>query len=180
MKIVKPLKKNKSVFDIILYGSIANGAHTPHDVDIAVIFHCGSLKEQLEVVQNMKKQMKVFGTVDCKALLWDELFAVSNFSRSGIFLEGISLFSGKQFSQKIGFVCSVLFVYMLKNKKHSEKVKFNYILAGRNGKGMIERLQGKHVAPGVVEIPIKHSLEFEEVLKLHKIDYEMKKILVEE
>jgi predicted nucleotidyltransferase len=179
MKILKPFKKKNDLFDIILYGSAVKGAYKARDLDIVIIFRFGSLRSRLAVVQDVKKKMKSFGTVDCKGILWEELFDKANFARVGILLEGISLIDGKAFSQKIGFVGSVLFVYNLRDKSHAQKVNFNYVLAGRNGKGMIEQLLGRHVAPGVVEIPVQYSLEFEDVLKLHRINYHAKRVLVE-
>jgi len=83
-------------------------------------------------------------------------------------------------SSKIGFLGFSLFVYNLKDKTHTEKVKFNYVLSGRGSEGMVKKLNGVHLAPGAVQIPIKNSLEFEEVLKLHKVEYSKKNVLVED
>ncbi len=43
---------------------------------------------------------------------------------------------------------------------------------------MVERLGGKHLAPGVVQIPISTSFEFEELLKFHALSYTKKLALV--
>ena len=107
------------------------------------------------------------------------MFQKEFFARSGIFLEGISLIDNKPFATKIDFTSSFIFIYSLKNKTHTEKVKFNYVLSGRNKPGMIKKLKGKHLAPGVIEIPANKSLEFEELLKLHKINYNTKGILMQ-
>ena len=171
-------KKDKTIFDIVLYGSAVKGKTKPADIDIAVIFRQGKLKERLEKIQVIKKKIKL-EKIDVKGILWEELFQEEFFGRSGIFLEGISLFNGKPFSYKIGFEGFAIFIYNLSGKSHAEKVKFNYVLSGRNRIGMTKRLDGKHLAPGVIQIPIKNSLEFEEVLQKHNINYYKKNFLVE-
>ena len=145
---------------------------------MVVIFTHGSLKERLNKLQSLKKKLKSVEKLHMEGILWQDLFKPEFFARSGIFLEGISLFDGKPFAQKIDFTGHSLFIYTLKNKTHTDKVKFNYILAGRNNKGMIEKLEGKHLAPGVVQIPIKNSLEFEDVLKKNEISFERKDVLL--
>ena len=153
-----------------------------------MIFKTLPLKERLLVVQELKRKLTlaikntVKGDIkiDMKGILWQELFEYSFFGRTGIIWEGISLLTGKLFAEKIGFLSSALFIYDLQDKSHTEKVKINYILKGRNkGLGMVQKLQGKHLAPGVVEIPAGYALEFEEVLKKQKIRFVRRNILVQ-
>ena len=176
---LSPEKKDKTIFDIVLYGSSVKGKIKPGDVDIAVIFRGGTLKERLAKIQDIKKKINLSLKVDIKGILLEELFQEEFFGRSGIFLEGISIFDSKPFSHKISFESFSLFIYNLKDKSHTEKVKFNYVLSGRNDIGMVKRLEGKHLAPGVVEMPVKNSLEFEEVLKKHDVKFTKKNVLVE-
>ena len=168
-------EKDENIFDIVLYGSSVKGKNRPNDVDLLVIFKSGSLKERLDRIQSIKKKIDM--SVDIKGILWEELFQPEFFARTGVFLEGVSVFDEKKFARKIGFEGSVMFFYNLKDKTHSEKVKFNYVLSGRNSKGLIETLEGKHLAPGVVEIPIDKSLEFEEVLKRYSIRFTKRSML---
>lgn len=172
-------KKDKTIFDLVLYGSAVKGKFKPHDIDLVVIFKEGTLKERLDKIQLIKKKIKSEKKIDLKGILWEELFQEQFFGRSGIFLEGISIFDGRSFSCKIGYQSFVLFFYNLKNKPHTEKVKFNYVLSGRDGSGIVEKLEGEHLAPGLIQMPVKNSLEFEEVLKRHQINYSQKKILVQ-
>tara|TARA_Y100000310_G_C20631908_1_gene789111 strand:- start:1040 stop:1597 length:558 start_codon:yes stop_codon:yes gene_type:complete len=172
-------KKDTSIFDIVVYGSMVKNKQSPSDVDIAVIFKEGSLKQRLNKIQLLKKKITFEGKVDIKGILWEDLFKEEFFARSGIFLEGISIFDLKPFAQKIDCKGASLFIYNLKNKTHTEKVKFNYILAGRNTKGIISLLEGNHLAPGVIQIPMRNSLEFEEILHKQKVTFEKKNVLVQ-
>ena len=174
-KSLKNEKKDQTIFDIVIFGSAVKGKSRPNDIDIMVIFREGKLKERLNQIQKIKKKIKI--KVDLKGILWEELFQKEFFGRTGIFLEGISLFDGQSFSKKIGFLPSVIFLYNLKDKTHNEKVKFNYLLSGRGTQGMVKRLGGKHLSPGVIEIPIKNSSEFEEILKDNGIKYSKREVL---
>jgi predicted nucleotidyltransferase len=176
-KCLKSERKNKNIFDIVVYGSSVKGKNKPRDIDLAVIFRTGQLEERLNQVQKIKRKINDEKNIDIKAILLEDLFKQEFFARAGIFLEGISLFDGKKFANKIDFNSSVLFVYALKDKTHTEKVKFNYLLKGRNAKGILEFMQGKHISPGVAEIPYEQSLEFEDILKRQGIKYKKTEIL---
>jgi len=102
-------KKDNSIFDIVLYGSSVKGKSNPSDVDIAVIFRHGSLKDRLEKIREIKKKIKLKNKLDMKGLLLEDLFKPDFFARSGIFLEGISIFDGTYFCEKIGFSGCVFF-----------------------------------------------------------------------
>jgi len=166
---LKDYRKEKNIFDMVVYGSSS-------DTEIAVIFKVGVLKDRLAKVQEIKKKIK-FGKV--KGFLFDELFQEQFFGRSELFLEGVSIFDGKPFSHKIDFEGFALFVYNLRDKTHNEKVKFNYLLSGRNDQGVVEWLEGEHVSPGVVKIPVKNAAEFEEILKKHNVNFFKYNILVQ-
>lgn len=176
---LKSEQKNQNIFDIVLYGSAVKGKLNPRDLDVVVVFRSGSLKERLDEIQKIKTKIKTKITVDIKGILWEELFQEEFFARSGIFLEGISLFSGEPFSKKIGYNSKVLFFYDLQNKNHNEKVKFNYLLSGRKGKGILKKINAIRLTPGVIEVSVEQCLEFEEVLKLHQISYIKKLVLLQ-
>lgn len=167
-------KKDKSIFDIIIYGSSVKGKQTAYDIDILVIFLTGDLRERLEKIQGIKNKLK---KIDMKQILLQELFSSDFFARTGIFIEGISIFRNKPFSETLGFKAYSLFWYSLANMTHTQKVKFNYILAGRDSKGIVTDLHGERLANGAIKIPIQYSLEFEEVLKANTVNYKKKDIL---
>ncbi len=177
-KCLKSELKDRGIFDIVVYGSLVKNKENPNDIDILVIFNEGNLKERLNKIQSIKSKIKTKEKIDIKGILWQELFQDEFFARSGIFLEGISIFTGKPFAERIDFNGFAIFVYNLTNKSHADKVKFNYVLSGRKSEGLIKGLEGKHPAPGVIEIPIKNSLEFENVLKKNNISYFKKEVLI--
>ncbi len=176
---LRQLKKylDSEIFDIILYGSSVKGAARPRDIDVLVVFRKGSLRERLDRLQAMKKGIR--DKVDMKQVLLEELFSAAFLARTGVMLEGVSARTGKPFSESLGFRAYTLFWYSLSGLTHTEKVKFNYVLAGRNSEGVLKSLGAVRLVGGVVKVPISRSLELEEVLKRHRIDYKKKNILEE-
>ena len=185
--ILKKLKKyltserRENIFDIIVFGSLVKGKLTPRDIDVSVIFLQGTLKERLDTIQEIKNRLKtkIDLNIDIKQTLLKELFSPEFLARTGILLEGFSIFNNKKFCQTLGFESFTLFWYNLKALTHTQKVKFNYILSGRNQSGVIDLMKGKRLASGVIKIPIEYSLEFEKILKDNKISYNKKNILEE-
>lgn len=182
-KLKKCLKdeKKEPIFDIIVFGSFVKGKMFPRDIDIMVVFLEGSLRERLDIIQDIKNKVKrkIDINLDMQQCLLKDLFSTEFLARTGILLEGFSIFHNKKFCQILGFDSYTIFWYNLKGLSHTQKIKFNYILAGRNQKGVIELLNGTRLTSGVIKIPIEHSLEFEEILKRNKINYNKKNILEE-
>src|SRR3989344_2810094 len=178
-KYLESEKKDKNIFDIIIYGSFAKEKENPNDIDILVVFLNGELRERLnkiQIIKNKLKELKI--NIDIKQILLKELFSVDFFAKTGIFLEGISIFKNKKFSEIIGFKAYTLFWYSINNLTHTQKVKFNYILAGRNSAiGIIKSLNGERLVNGAIKIPIEKSLEFEVILKKQNINYKKRDIL---
>ncbi len=173
-------KKDKNIFDIIIYGSFVKGKMNANDIDIAIIFLEGTLRERLDKIQAIKSRLskKIDKKLDVKQILLQQLFSSDFLARTGILLEGESVFKNKKFSETLGFKAFSLFWYTLNGLTHTQKVQFNYILAGRNSlKGMLKNLKGERLANGAIKIPIQNSIEFEEILKANKIEYQKKDIL---
>ena len=174
-------EKKENIFDIVVFGSLVKGKLNPRDADILFVFLNGTLKERLNLIQEIKNKLKnkIQIDLDIKQALLKDLFSAEFLARTGILLEGFSIFKNKKFCETLGFHSYALFWYDLKSLNHTEKVKFNYILAGRNQKGVIELFNGARLMSGVVKIPVEHSLEFENILKNNKINYNKKNILEE-
>ncbi|MFH0978855.1 MAG: nucleotidyltransferase domain-containing protein [Candidatus Woesearchaeota archaeon] len=169
------------VFDIVLYGSSVKGKLSPGDIDVLVIFLEGSLRERLDKAQNIKIGLKkiLHQNLDVKQILLKELFSPGFFARTGLFLEGISVLSGKHFCENLGFKSYTLFSWSLNGLTHSEKIRFNYILAGRGSNGVLKEIGGERISSGAAKIPIQNSLSFEEILKANKVAFHKKNILEE-
>ena len=175
-------EKDKTIFDIVIYGSAVKGKEDARDIDILVIFFEGTLKERLDKLQEIKSRLKDVGTetaIDIKQILLKELFSSSFLARTGILLEGVSIFTNKKFCETLGFRSFTLFWYSLKELTHTEKVKFNYILAGRNTKGMINEVNGQKLVNGAIKVPIENSAIMERILKTNNIQYYKKNLLEE-
>lgn len=172
-------KRDEKIFDIVVYGSSVKGKRSPRDVDIAVIFLEGNLHERLDKIQAIKRRLKPLNiAVDIKQVTLKDLFSSEFLARTGILSEGISIFKNKRFSELLGYKPYSIFSYELKGLSHTQKVKFNYILSGRNSmKGVIKELNGERISSGAIKIPIENSIEFEEVLKANKINYKKKDVL---
>jgi len=179
-KLLEYEKKDKTIFDIVIYGSITRENSDPNDIDIAVIFLEGNLRERLDKIQEIKSRIKNLKyKLDIKQMLLKDFFSSEFFARTGIILEGESVFSKKKFSERLGLKAYTLFCYTLENLKHSDKVKFNYILAGRNSEGMLHAVDAKRISSGVVKVPIMKKNTFAKILKENKVPYSEKNILEE-
>jgi len=179
-KLLESEKKNKTIFDIIIYGSVVKGKEKARDIDIMVIFLEGSLRDRLNQIQDIKSKLKkISASIDIKQMLLKDLFSSSFLARTGILLEGFSIFKNKKFCETLGFRSFTLFWYNLGGLSHSQKVKFNYILAGRNTKGILKELGGVRLVNGAVKIPIENSAVFEEILKNNHVNYYKKNIIEE-
>jgi hypothetical protein len=133
---------------------------------------------KLQKVKNKLKN-KIDIILDLKQVLLKELFSPEFMPRTGIFLDGISIFANKPFAETLGFRSYSLFIYNLKNLTHTEKIKFNYAMSGRNSRGLIEELNGQRILSGAIKIPSRNSMEFESILKKYSLDYKMTNILEE-
>jgi len=180
-KCLESEKKDNTIFDIVIYGSALKGKESFSDIDIAVIFLEGNLRERLDKLQAIKQKLNNFreNKIDIKQILLKELFSPAFFAKTGIFLEGESIFNNKKFSEIIGFKPFSLFWYDLSGLNHTEKVKFNYLIAGRKTKGILKELNGQRLTNGVLKMPLSNSYIFEEILNKNKIHYFKKSILEE-
>lgn len=172
-------KKKKLIWDIICYGSSVKGKTNPRDVDVLVIFREGTLKERLDCLQRIKSRLQTVDLViDIQQILLTDLFSPHFFAKTGVLVEGISLFKNKPFAELLGFKAYTLFWYSLENLPHHKKVQFNYILAGRGtNKGLLHEFQSERLVNGAVKVPLTYTIPFENLLKLHHITYKYKYIL---
>ena len=174
-------RKNKDVFDIVIYGSAVKGEVKSRDIDIIVIFLSGEKKERLSKAYEFKEiltELFKYEILDIKEMLVTDFFNPNFLAREGIILEGISLIKNAPMAKLFGFESFSLFSYNLKGISHTQKIKFNYALKGRRNKGILDILYGKSIGLGMILIPINYSREFETFLKEWKISYKEYKLLM--
>jgi len=178
----KKLKLNysKDVFDIVQFGSSVMEGELPNDVDIAVIFHQISLKNQLNESQNIKKQIQnnVDIPVHVKSFDLYSFFNKSNFARESIFF-GKSLIFGDYFSQRFGIYPRIHISYSLKDLKKKDKIRFNYLLSGKGGGyGLLRKYKGILLNPGLIEIFPEYLEIFTEAIKKIISKFEVRRVFL--
>src|SRR3989338_6258390 len=100
MWLKKPaLNYSKDILGIVQFGSSVIEGSKPNDVDIAVIFKCIPLKQQLEESQKIKKQLEKFSQlpVHIKSFDFYSFFNKGNFAKEDILFYGKNLISGDDF-----------------------------------------------------------------------------------
>jgi len=174
----KKYKKNKDLFDIVLYGSVVKGKRRVNDFDVLLIFIHSSLEERVKIVQSFKNNLKL-EKLDIKTINLSELFDKNFLARQGIILEGVSLIDKRPIREKLGFESFGLFKIETKNLSNTKKVKFSYSLNGRREeKGFLKKVEGEKISQQIIQIPIKNLDLFKEYLENLKINYKLKQILV--
>jgi predicted nucleotidyltransferase len=173
----KTYRKNKNLFDIVLYGSNVKGKREANDWDIIFIFLNLPLKDRLNITQEFKEGLNL-KNLDIKSINIGELFDKTFLARQGIFLEGISLLDKKPLREKLGFKSFELFVLKEKNLPNLKKVQLSYALNGRKkGEGFLKKIQGEKISQKTFIIPIENSSLFEDFLEKWDIDYSSKHFL---
>lgn len=174
----KKFVKKNNIFDIVLYGSATKGKSRARDMDILIIFINEPLRNRTNISQEFKEILtQKIPNLDIKTINLSELFQKEFLARQSILIEAISLIDNKSISEKLGFQGHTIFTYQLKNLNHNEKTKFTYALIGRNSPGILKKLKAKKLGKGVVQIPIKDSITFEEFLIKWNLTYQSQNIL---
>lgn len=160
---------NKNIIDIVQFGSSVIEGKKPNDIDFAVIFKNISIKEQLNISQEIKLKLQKMAALPIHIISLDlySLFNEGNFAKEGILIFGKSLISGKYFANKLGLLPKVHISYWLSDKSKKDKVRFNYLLNGKGKKyGLLRKYGGKILKPGLVEIePCYENIFVEEIKK---------------
>ena len=176
------LNYNTEVIDIVQFGSSVkeDPKLNPNDLDIAVIFNKIPLKNQLNMAQEIKKQMQKYSNLPIHIKTFDlyTLFEKSNFAKENILFYGKSIISGEYFAKIFGLTPALHISYGLKNLKKKDKVKFNYLLNGKAKKyGLLRKYGGKLIAPGIVEIKPEYEDIFVDSMKKITSNLKIRKIL---
>jgi len=167
-------RKNKNIWDIILYGSIVRGREKLRDIDIAIILsESKPLSYKLNLAQNFKHILPIKNLdFDVRTIDFYDILDKTFLARQGILTGGFSLLKNKFISEYFGFKTFVIFTYNLKGLSSNEKRIFSYILTGRRGyPGLIKKMDIKQLGRGVLRVPIQFSEEIQELLEKNNIKY---------
>ena len=162
------LKYSQDVIDIALFGSAIFGGEKINDLDVIVLFKKIALKDQLHQTQEIKKQIQeqVSLPVHVKPFDMESFFDKGNFAQGGILFYGKSMINRKDFSENFGLTPKSRIRYALDSLKKKDKVKFNYLLSGKQGHyGLLRKYGGELVAPGIIETMPENEKIFVEQMK---------------
>lgn len=176
----KSLKKKlngidlEEIVDIFLFGSAVKGKEFPRDIDLCIIFRKKISNEIIKEIENKLKDVNIH----LSSLNVDSFFRKPHSLIKTLLVEGISIFNGNSFIQNFGFSSYVLYSYSLLKLKPSEKVKFVYLLKGRDGDGIVKKFKGKWIIDGCFIMPIQKDSEILAIFEKWMIPYQRKEILI--
>ncbi len=145
----------KEIADIFLFGSAVKGKEFPRDIDLCVVFR---KKISNEIIEEIENKLKNFN-IHVSSLIIDNFFRKPHSLIKTLLVEGVSIFNGNSFIQNFGFSSYILYSYNLSKLKPSEKVKFVYLIKGRDGNGMVKRFKGLWIVDGCFIIPVQKDSE---------------------
>lgn len=173
------LNYSDKLFDIVQFGSSVIEDKKFNDIDIAVIFEKISLKQQLDESQKIKRQLEKFVKVQIHIKSFDlySFFEKGNFAKENILFYGKSLITNKLFAKKFSLNPKLQISYDLSKLKKKDKVRFHYMLQGKNKKyGLLRKFNGELLKPGLIEIMPEYELIFVENIKKIIAEFEIIKI----
>lgn len=168
-EIKKFYAKNKGeIDDIVLFGSSVKGKSKPGDLDIILVF---KNKENIDLEYQFRKIIKDLNP-EVISKTKDSVFSSNFKARESYFLEGYSLISNENISEKHGFFSSILFRYSLKNKSKSQRMLFYYVLYGRGSqKGVIKEYGLVKFSESTLLCPVGNSENVKDFFMHWKIEY---------
>jgi|SRR3989344_4727768 len=172
--IKKECKKylNKNIVDILLFGSMARGKYDVKDIDICVIFR---EKQDVSLINALSNILENKGiNAHISMLVIDEFFTRPHSLIRTLLKEGKSLLTNKDLSENLGLEINALYIYNLTSLKKSDRVKFTYLIRGRNDEGFVRKNKGYFLAPSCFVIPIAHDHEIKQILELWNVKYSRK------
>ncbi|MFH0701368.1 MAG: nucleotidyltransferase domain-containing protein [Candidatus Woesearchaeota archaeon] len=164
----------EELIDILIFGSAVKGKLAPHDIDICLIFKD---KPNLKLVREVESLLGEKYHINF--LNAENFFQEVHSLSKTIFFEGASILTGKKLSEAYGLMPKLLYAYDLSPEAPSKKVRFVYLLRGRNGsEGLVKKFSGEFVSNSAFLIPLEKDKEMQEVLEQWKIKYTRRKLML--
>ncbi len=167
-------KWKKDIVDIFLFGSAIKGKQSPNDIDICLVFR---EKINLEIIKEIGN---ILGDqFHISSLVVDNFFTNPHSLTHTMLLEGISLISGNKFADVFSLRGKILYNYDLTDEKPSKKVRFVYLLRGRDHlKGLIENWGGEFISNNAFMIDMTKDNEAQELFNKWRIKHKRTKLLL--
>lgn len=165
------------IIDIFLFGSMEKGKAHPKDIDILIIF---KKKKNLELSQQLRRNIahSTSLTIEITSKTYEELFKPSFMAREAILTEGYSLINKIHFAEGLGYKRAILFIYQLKGKTSSERMRFYYSLYGRTTEGMLKKLEAVKYTDTVILCPVYNLEKMREYLNSWNIEFKETPLLM--
>ncbi|MDP3728340.1 MAG: nucleotidyltransferase domain-containing protein [bacterium] len=166
----KIVQANKSIEDILLFGSIIRGKQHPQDIDIIVLFKSKVDKAaEYKIRKELEKYEKNISIVSkTKKTALEQTFD----ARESILFECISLLSGKNLAKEYGFSSLGMLKYKIKGWTNLQKTKFYHALNGRSGKeGILGQLSGIKLSDNIILAPLNKIELMKAFLDSWEIEY---------
>ena len=167
----KVCNSEKSVFDVVLFGSSIKDKSRPGDIDICLIFSVGVKQTEIGRIAALFRGCHV------EHLTLSELYKEPLWQT--ILHEGYSLNQGKFMHEILGFRSNVLFTYNLENLSPVKKSMFSHAMFGRDGaSGILGQSKGRVLGRGAIMAPVEGSERVREFLETWGVEYSVMKALV--
>ncbi len=167
-------KQNKSIQDVILFGSFVKGKRKVNDIDVLVLFD-DVVDKSIE--REFKKKISFSSSdyvLDINSVTVDEFRSESFIAKEGIFLEGISLLRKKTISEEQGFFSIAIIKYNLDNVKGSKRTRLYYALNGRNDQeGFLKKLSAKRFSRNSILFHYEHIEEVKQFFESWDVEIQI-------
>ena len=170
-------KIEKDISDIIVFGSIVRGKINPKDIDVLIIFN-KTVDKNIEY--KIRKILEnYYSNISAISKTKQGVFEPSFDAKEGIFMEGISLLSGKSLRSNYGLENVGLFRYDSHVLSNNKKTMFYYALNGRNGKdGVIKESNSIKLADNVILTPNYNTEMIKDFFELWGLKYVLISVLI--
>ncbi len=165
--------------DVIIFGSFARSKSLPNDIDLCILINEVDESKSLDLVDSLSKTLGEFSLkFQINILTEKDFISGKNSLAHALLSEGISL-DGMPLSKSLGYEPNTLFLYSLKEFSSSDRVRFHYLLAGRNSDGILKQVKGESLGGGVISIPTIAEDMIIEIFKAWKVEFKTKRVLME-
>lgn len=159
----KDILNDKSVYDVVLFGSFVKGKINPQDIDIAIITN---------------KDLRISGKYHVSFISLNDFFKPISLINT-LLREGYSLKRNKPFSEVYGFFSRTLFRYDLSNLPSSKKVQVVNFLRGKGKEeGLVIQRKGEWVSNQVFLSPTVCESIFENFFINSKVKFKKYYVLI--